>query len=65
MYVSSTGSAGLGVVLFDLDNTDDARFMAGHKLARRSFQWMQERKQQVKQLFLIMDSMDSFEKVSW
>ena len=28
-YNASTGSAGLGVVLVDLDNPDDARFMAG------------------------------------
>ena len=52
-YNSSTGSAGLGVVLVDLDNPDVARFMAGAQTSPEILQWMPKRKQQVNQLELL------------
>jgi len=52
-YNERTGSAGLGVVIVDLEKPDDARFMAGAQSSPELLQWMPERKQQVNQLELL------------
>ena len=52
-YNAGTGSAGLGVVVVDLENPDEGRFVAGSQTSPELLLWLEARKQQVNALELL------------
>jgi hypothetical protein len=52
-YAEAAGTAGLGVILVDLEDPTQKRYMAGGQTSQEVLEWLHQRKQQVNQLELL------------
>jgi hypothetical protein len=52
-YAEEAGTAGLGMILVDLEDPTRKRYMAGGQTSKEVLEWLHQRKQQVNQLELL------------